>query len=508
MAADNPQQHNPAGRIMFKYFGWIAQNPIFHTVGEVIYYGTIIGVIGAFLVLAARRWIALGYDRKRVLLLAGLLVALSYPLGHLGSRGASMFYRPFEQWSFSFLLEQMLHGSSHTFHASLILPTLFGALLCYLLRFKFLEIFDTLYLYVPLAHAFGRLSCLIVGCCWGRYVHLNLFGLHLGFQNPIPLYAIGVNVAIFLLLRRIHTRVYADAWTRVRYRGAVLASYLLLYPPVRIVFEVFRTERRIFHGLTHAQVAMGLFMLLGLMLLVAIRLRHRRLSREAAASPPEPAAQTAADTLQRYFAMIGILSALILISFLIHYVTREIRVWPWPIQPVTSLADAYSRIWYYLPVMLVPAGCLLWMRRSGMQIWPWFKWNRFSYTFFIALAMSLYHCIDLLVLRQAPLRGAAFWPPVLILSALNAVTEEIMYRLALYRMLRRIDVTGWVANVVQALVYSLIHFMIAGAWLGIFSFIYGLVLGVIVQRSKSITPAIVVHFIVDLGAIGYPLLRL
>ncbi|MBR9982375.1 MAG: CPBP family intramembrane metalloprotease, partial [Desulfatitalea sp.] len=349
--------------------------------------------------------------------------------------------------------------------------------------------------------------CLIVGCCWGRYVHLNFHGLQLGFQNPIPLYAIGANLILFLFLRRIYTHVYADPWTRERYRGAVLAGYFTLYPPIRIVFEMFRTERRVFYGLTHAQVAMGLFFIFGLILIGVVWHRYRQ-NRMAAITAPDPIAQEGRETLHRHFSLAGLLMILILANFLIHFLTREIRVWPWPIQPVQSLADAYARILFYLPMMVIPAGCLLWMRQSRIPIWPWFQWNRFSYTFFIALAMSLYYCIDLLVLKQMPLRGAAFWPPVLVLSLMNAVAEEIMYRLALYQLLRRAAYSKWTANIVQAIIYSLIHFMIAGALLGIFALIYGLILGLVVERSKSLTPAIIVHFIIDLGAIGMPVLRM
>ena len=489
---------------MLKYLGWASEYPFLRTAGEIVYYGTIAGVIVAFLILAARRWLALGYPAKRVFWLAAIAIATSYPLGHLGSRGASLFYRPFHEWSFQFFIENMFHGPSHTFHASLILPLIFIALLCYLFRFRSFEVFDAIFLYMPLAHAFGRLSCLIVGCCWGQYVHLKLFGLYLGFQNPVPLWAIGVNVCIFLFLRRVYTNAYADPWTRERYRGVVFASYFALYAPARIVFEAFRTERRILFGLTHAQLAMGLFLLFALILFLIIR---RRYVKKRDPAPPSPAAQSAGNELTKLFSLAGLLVSFVVLSFLIHYLTRGIRIWPWPFQPVHSLADAYARILYYLPMMLLPAYSLYWLQKSRIPIRPWLQWNRFSYAFLVGLAVSLYYCIDLLVLQQVDLRGAAFWPPVLVLSIMNAVAEEIMYRLALYNLLRRAAYSKWVANIVQALVYSLIHFMIAGALLGIFALIYGLIMGIVVQRSRSVTPAIICHFIIDLGAIGMPLLR-
>lgn len=120
--------------------------------------------------------------------------------------------------------------------------------------------------------------------------------------------------------------------------------------------------------------------------------------------------------------------------------------------------------------------------------------------------MSIYYAVELLATYN--LRGLEFWPPIIILSAMNAFAEEIMYRLALYRVMLRADYPKWVCLIVQSVIYSLIHFMIAGALLGLFSLIYGFILGLIAERSKSITPAIVCHFIIDLGCIGMPILRM
>jgi membrane protease YdiL (CAAX protease family) len=101
-----------------------------------------------------------------------------------------------------------------------------------------------------------------------------------------------------------------------------------------------------------------------------------------------------------------------------------------------------------------------------------------------------------------------FWPPVIIVSVMNAFCEEIMYRLALYRAIISANYSRWVALIVQSVVYSLIHFMVVGAVLGLFSLVYGFLLGLIVQRSKSVSQAIVCHFIIDIGCIGMPMLKI
>jgi phosphatidylglycerol:prolipoprotein diacylglycerol transferase len=536
---------------MINFLGWGDRYPFLKTVGEVIYYGSIIAVIVVFLVLVGKRLLRLGYPKQRVVVFTLLSILMSFPAGYMGSRAAGMFYRPFDEWSFQLLFDSMLHGSSHTFHASLILPLIFGAIFCRFLRLKFLEVFDTIYLYVPLAHAVGRVSCLIVGCCWGSHIGMNLFGLHLSFQNPIPLYAVLANVCIYLFLRRLYGDVYASPRMRARFRGVVLASYFGIYAAVRIIFEVFRSERRIFFQLTQAQIAMGFYILFSAALFATVIFLYRRQRTAAAparaaigsARPPDAGAgyrpvagetaekrieqvqhadadsglgdehatvraDSGVENLKRLFSAAGLLVFFMLATFLIYYLTRQIYVWKWPFQPAVSLTDAYARILYYMPVLLIPAIALAWLKKCNEPIRPWFAWHRFSWVFVIGLALSVYYAVELLVLRNIQLRGLAFWPPIIILSAMNAFAEEIMYRLALYRMLRRADYSKWVCLVVQSVIYSLIHFMIAGPVLGLFSLVYGFIMGLMTQRSKSLVPAIVCHFIIDLGCIGMPILRM
>lgn len=499
---------------MLRYLGLTAQYPFLHTVGEIYYYG-IIAIAGClFLFLAARKWASLGYPKKRVVTFSAIFIAAAGPLVYVGSRAAGMFYKPMSQWSPELLVESILHGSTHTFHGALILPTLSMVILSLLFRFRVSEILDAAFVYVPVLHAFGRSACLVVGCCWGRYVHLNFFGFSFGFQNPAPLWAILVNVGIFLVLRKIYARVYLprhsavtggdgvsgqEVSIRKRFSGVVFASYCILYAPARIVFEVFRTERKVFYGLTQAQITMGLILLAGVLVMLTVAYRCFR-NRPRTDAQKDPA-------LTGLLSMVGLLASLVFLSFLIYYLTRQLRVWPWPIQPVVSLTDAYLRVVYYLPMVLIPAYCLYWLHKLGEPIRPWFRWQPFSYTVFIGLGVSVFYSIDLLVLRDVSIRGAAFWPPVLALSILNAVAEEVIYRLALYRVIRRSSFSRLTANIVQAIVYALIHFMIAGPVFGIYAFAYGLIMGLIVMRSRSLLPAIFCHFIIDLGAIGMPMLR-
>lgn len=492
---------------MIYYLGLGKAYPFLKIVGEVYYYGIILGSIIFFLYLAAKRLLELDYPKKKVILFTLLSIAMSFPAGYLGSRGATMFYRPMSQWSFSYFFDQMLHGTSHTFHASLILPLVFGALFCLIFKLRFREVFDSIYLYMPLAHVFGRSACMVCGCCWGHHVNLHVWGFDLSFQNPMPLYAMGSNLLLFFFLRRMYTHIYADPWTRARYQGSVLATYYLLYPAIRIIYEIFRREKRIFMGFTQAQFAMGLYMLFATILFLAIWYLYKKQT-TAADAPGEVAVQSRQE-IHKLFSLAGLLISYLAALFIFYTATRQLNIWPFPFHRVFSLTETYSRILYYLPYMIVPAYSLYWLKRNGLPVWEPFKWQRFSPYFLLALALSIYYALDLTVFsKNIRFQPWPFWVPVMVLSVMNAIAEEVWYRQTLYSALRNMAYSKWIAIPLQAIFYAIIHFMIAGALFGIFAFIYGVVLGLLADRSKSILPGIICHFIIDIGCIGMPMMRM
>ncbi|OPL12702.1 MAG: hypothetical protein AVO39_11330 [delta proteobacterium MLS_D] len=490
---------------MLRYYGLAERFPFLTTVGEILYYSTIIGTILLFSVLAARKLVTLGYSNKRAVTFSILVAVLSFPLGYYGSRAAGMFYQPIGDWSFQLLADNILHGHIHTFHASIILPLFAILVYCRILKFKISEVVDTVFLYVPLAHAMGRVSCLFIGCCWGKYVPLTLWGVNLSFYNPVPLYAIIINTGIFLVLRRVHGHIYRNARTREIYRGAVFASYFVLYGACRTVLEVFRIERKVFFGLTNAQIVMILFVLVGT--IVFFFIYRRVVNEEHSPGCCYGKEDHDATELIRIFTFAGLLVVLLLFTVAAFHLTRVMFVWQWPFQPVKDLAEAYQRIWYYAPIMMLPVVALYWLKIFNVPFMKYFKRGRFSWSIVIVFLVSAFYTFELLFIRGLELRGIAFWPPVLILSAMNAFSEEITYRLSLYEVLQRAGFSETVSNIIQSLVYSLIHFMIAGALLGMYSFVYGFLLGVVRRRTGSIMPGVLCHFIIDLGAIGMPLLR-
>jgi prolipoprotein diacylglyceryltransferase len=513
---------------MLHYLGLTSEYPMLKIVGDVIYYSLISSAILLTLSLIYKRLISLGYNKKKVALFTLLCVAVIFPAMYTGARAAGMFNKPMNEWSLDVLVEFMRSGTSHTFHGGLILSAICISILIVLMRFKYLEAMDAFFLYVPLAHAVGRIGCFIVGCCWGRYVALDFMGINTRFPNPVPVYAIGVNVLIFLFLKRLYENIYSSQEARKAYAGSVIASYFVLYGAARIIMEIFRKERSIGFGLTQAQAAMFILIVTGLIVMMVVRHRLRRSGVEA---------QLEASTeLRKLFLLGGFLASYLLLFFVIYYLLKKAHVLPWPFRKVETIMAGYAGILYYIPFTAAPALALYWLEKSGITIGEKFKWNRFSNlfyrsaiseseteqdimrknilslhigserVFYAGLAFSIFYTMYLLVMKEPRLRGLVFWPPVVILSAMNAVSEEIVYRFAAYNIFIQAGYSKPASNIAQSILYSLIHFIMGGPLLGAFSLVYGIILGMVMERSDSVTPCIICHFLIDIGCIGLPML--
>lgn len=105
---------------------------------------------------------------------------------------------------------------------------------------------------IPLGHAFGRIGCLLSGCCFGQE-YTGSIAVHTPFLPPettafpIQLVEVLVNVGIFIVLVR-----YA---TNDDCRHQTLSLYVLLYGIARFILECFRGDlvRGIFGGLSSSQ---------------------------------------------------------------------------------------------------------------------------------------------------------------------------------------------------------------------------------------------------------------
>ncbi|HDP79549.1 MAG TPA: CPBP family intramembrane metalloprotease [Spirochaetes bacterium] len=474
---------------------------VFVLVNNIIYNFFVILAVGAGLVLVYRKLIEIGYPRDKVRRFFAIIALFILPAGYISSRAANIFYYPASLRTIDLLYELVSSESYHTFHASIMLPTVLITALLLLMKFRFSDVADAFFLYMPLSHAIGRVACFLVGCCWGRYIEWNMFGHGFGFHNPVPLYEIAYNTIIFLTLRKLHRRLYAPgaAPDTVLERGKVMALYLILYGDARFITEFFRTEQIVRWGLTQAQLVMALFVLAGSLVLFSIWLRKRLAALEDADRLAVTRRYTTAGFTAYFFFCFGAAAWLLYYGHVL-----------WPLAPVDSLHDAYGRLLTYLPVFMLEVAALWFLRVSKIPLKPAFGMDpaklRTPVVYIGVLGSAAYGAL-LYVLTDYGIRGPAYWPPVFIFSVMNAFSEEVFFRLVFYNLLRKAGMGALAANLAQAALYSTVHLAVGGPLFALYSFVYGLVMGEIYRKTESIIPAMVCHFIIDLGVIGFPLLH-
>ncbi|RPI92288.1 MAG: CPBP family intramembrane metalloprotease, partial [Spirochaetales bacterium] len=350
-----------------------------------------------------------------------------------------------------------------------------------------------------LSNAIGRVACFLVGCCWGGPIGFSIFGYSFDFYNPVPLYDIAYNLAIFLVLRKMHDRLYAPgSQARSIEGGKVTALYLILYGDARFLIEFIRTESVVAWGLTQAQIVMIVFVAIGSVILAATALRNRYADLPESEKPLY-AARISAGLLVVYFVFFFAVIAVIITSGLVT----------WPLFPVNSIPEAWGRIPVYLPIFGLELAALLLLVKTGTSFsWAFtLEFRKLSSPWFLFCAFgSLAYTVLLLSTTGQQLRDLSFWPPVIVISLLNSFSEEVFFRLALYRLLRESRLGVFLAIAAQSALYSTIHLAIGGPVFFVLSFIYGMVLGLVFEKTGSVIPCIICHFIIDIGVIGLPMM--
>lgn len=145
---------------------------------------------------------------------------------------------------------------------------------------------------IPLGLVFGRIGCLLNGCCHGKvsslpwamrfprsaaaYFEMKKLGLVEGGYtlpvHPTQVYSILYNLLLFLFL-------YFYLWPRRRFDGQVFWTFILLYAPLRFFQEFLRDDNRgLFFGdtLSTSQLISIPLFLLALYLLYYLRKQGRR----------------------------------------------------------------------------------------------------------------------------------------------------------------------------------------------------------------------------------------
>lgn len=164
-------------------------------------------------------------------------------------------------------LEKYLY-SGFVFFGGLYGILLASYLYCRICRLDFSECIRLLFPMIPLAHAFGRLGCFCMGCCYGHRVSFGIeFSDSPVAPNNIPLLPVqlieaAAELALFVLSAFMARRGSSG------YR--ILGAWLISYGMLRFILEFFRgDDYRGFLGiLSISQIISAFTILLGIWIIV------------------------------------------------------------------------------------------------------------------------------------------------------------------------------------------------------------------------------------------------
>jgi len=198
-----------------------------------------IGSYGVLLALAllVGAWVGLRSSQRAGLESGAMIAALA---GAVGSGFAGAFGLSIAvAWLRSGSLQAALANPGIVFYGGLISGTLGLAACARGFGLPPLPTLDSMLPAVPLAHAIGRIGCLLGGCCYGAHTELP-WAVHLAAdpsglaRHPWPLY----EAACLVLLSALF-------WSPRRFSGVPgqrAASYVLLYALVRFALEPLRAD--------------------------------------------------------------------------------------------------------------------------------------------------------------------------------------------------------------------------------------------------------------------------
>jgi phosphatidylglycerol:prolipoprotein diacylglycerol transferase len=160
----------------------------------------------------------------------------------LGARG----YYVIRFWSEQFAGQPfrevfMIQDGGLVFHGGLVGAALAGLVFTRIRGLSFWALADVLAPSIALGHAFGRIGCLMTGCCYGRacpwpwairFPADHETGGHP--VHPTQLYEVCLNLGLYAVL--------AWAFRRRWPHGQVFAAYLLGYGALRLTVEFFRGD--------------------------------------------------------------------------------------------------------------------------------------------------------------------------------------------------------------------------------------------------------------------------
>ncbi|MDP4093213.1 MAG: prolipoprotein diacylglyceryl transferase [Bacillota bacterium] len=144
----------------------------------------------------------------------------------------------------------------------LIGGVLSGYIYCRIKKISFIDYFDLAAPSIALAQGFGRIGCLLAGCCYGKE---TTWSLGIVFKNssyapdgvkliPTQIFSSAGDFLLAAILL-----LYAK---RKKEKGKIAALYIILYSAGRFIIEIFRDDPRGFVGIFSTSQIISIFTLL------------------------------------------------------------------------------------------------------------------------------------------------------------------------------------------------------------------------------------------------------
>jgi phosphatidylglycerol:prolipoprotein diacylglycerol transferase len=189
-----------------------------------------------------------------------------------GIIGARVFYVLLypEAFKSNWIAVFKIYEGGLVFHGGLIFGTIAAFFNFKIKKLPVFKTLDLLALYMPLAHAFGRIGCFLNGCCPGKACE-SILAVNFPGQAqsvyPTQLYSAVMLLIIFIILKRIRLKQ--------SFIGQISASYLVLYGTIRFLIEFFRDNPVMALGLSLYQFISLVLIISGI--IMHLKLKHKNL---------------------------------------------------------------------------------------------------------------------------------------------------------------------------------------------------------------------------------------
>jgi phosphatidylglycerol---prolipoprotein diacylglyceryl transferase len=155
----------------------------------------------------------------------------------------------------------MINRGGLVFYGGLIFSGAFGMAYAKRSGISIADAADLLAPFIALGHSIGRIGCFLNGCCFGRPTD-SIFGVQFPFSPvsiyPTQLFSSAGLFCIFLVLFFMQKRR--------RFKGQIIALYLIMYGAFRFFIEFFRGDLMpLFYNITLTQIISVISILAGIL---------------------------------------------------------------------------------------------------------------------------------------------------------------------------------------------------------------------------------------------------